>query len=137
MKNQAAIVIKKEEQILFIRRSEKKKTLPGIWSFPSGTKEESENIFLTAIREAKEELGVKVKTKGILTTTELSEFKVRLHFVLCSITVGEPFIKDQNEISALSWLTFPQFFEKHSDEEIGHGLRFLRKNPLFWSALLH
>ena len=134
MKDHAAIVIRKGKQILFIRRSEKKKILPNIWSFPSGTREEHEDIFMTAQREAEEELGVAVKVEKKLTTTDLTDFKVRLHFVLCS-TAGEPFIKDQNEIGALNWFTFEQFFDKYKDEEIGHGLQFLRKNPQYWKGL--
>ena len=134
MKDHAAIIIQKGEKILFIKRSEKKKNLPNIWSFPSGTKEESEDIFLTAVREADEELGVSVKAERILTITELPEYKVRLHFVVCSIVSGEPFIKDQHEIGAISWLGFADFFQKYNDEEIGHGLIFLRKNPPLWQG---
>ena len=133
MKDHAAILIKKDNQFLFVKRSEKKKTLPGIWSFPSGTKEENEEIIQTAEREALEELGVKVKAEEIMTTKELSEFGVKLHFVVCSIVSGKPSIFDYDEIAEIDWLTINDFFEKYTDDEIGHGLVFLRKNPQLWT----
>jgi len=40
MKNHAAIMIRDGDgRVLFIQRSMKKSTLPGAWSFPSGTVE--------------------------------------------------------------------------------------------------
>ena len=58
LQEHAAIIIANEKkEILFVKRSLKKKTLPGIWAFPSGTKESNEKIEETAIREAMEELG--------------------------------------------------------------------------------
>ncbi len=47
MKEHIALVIKnRNNDILFIKRSMNKKTLPGAWSFPSGTVEEGEHIFI-------------------------------------------------------------------------------------------
>lgn len=107
MKEHAALLIKdKENKLLFVKRSKNKKTLPNIWAFPSGTKEEGETIKETAVREAYEELGVKVKPGNILATKELPEFGSKLHFLICTIESGEPFIKDHNEIDEIEWLTF-------------------------------
>lgn len=76
----------------------KKKTLPGAWSFPSGTVEEGESAIDTAIREANEELGINIEAEKILATTNLNEFSVKLHFILCKIKDGSPFIKEPDEI---------------------------------------
>lgn len=136
MKDHAAIIIcDGRGKILFIKRSETKSTLPGAWSFPSGTKESSESIEETALREAKEELGITVRTERTLTVTELPEFNVRLHFIVCSIAEGTPEIKDENEISEIRWMSFPTFFQAFTDKEIGHGLIWLRKNPEVWNKL--
>lgn len=132
MQNHAAIIIKKNNKVLFIRRAECKKTLPNIWAFPSGTKEAKETIYETVKREAVEELGVQVKIENILTTKELPEFNVKLHFIVCSIISGKPVIKNPDEIGEIKWLTFEDFFKKYSDNQIGHGLIFLRKNPQIW-----
>ncbi len=136
MKSHAAIVmINNANEILFIKRSMKKKTLPGAWSFPSGTVEEGESVLETTKREVNEELGVDVKIERILAETDLEEFSVKLIFVLCSIKEGHPFIKEPDEIDKIEWMTFQNFFNKFSDEEIGHGLIWLRKNSNIWSYI--
>ncbi len=136
MKEHAALVIINEKnEILFIKRSTEKKTLPGAWSFPSGTVEDGENTYETAMREANEELGIDIEPHGIFATTDLSEFSVRLSFVLCSIKGGYLKVKQPEEIDRFEWMGFPDFFEKFSDDEIGHGLIWLRKNPDIWGNL--
>ena len=136
MKDHAAIMIMNGDgKILFIQRSMKKKTLPGAWSFPSGTVEEGEDVLLTAVRESMEELGVDVSPERVLSTLDLDEFSVRLHFVLCSMEVGEPVISEPDEIDAIDWMSMEDFFEKFSDDNIGHGLAWLRKNPDVWADL--
>lgn len=132
MHDHVALMIRDSNNFLFIKRSKLKKTLPGIWAFPSGTKEESENIYQTALREAYEELGVIINVEKTLAVKELPEFNVRLHFLVCTVLSGEAFIKDTYEIEELSWLTFKEFFLKYSDSEIGHGLVFLRNNFELW-----
>ena len=134
MKDHAAIIIKDGTKILFIKRSQFKKTLPNIWSFPSGTKEDYETIYQTAERESLEELGIIVKAESLLTIKDLPDFKVKLHFIICSIIDGFPEIKDPSEIQELQWLTFKDFFEKYTDSEIGHGLIFLRQQPNLWKG---
>ena len=136
MQNHSAIVIKdKGNRILFIRRALTKKTLPGAWSFPSGTVEDNEDINSTTIREAKEELGVDVVVKKMFAVHDLPEFSVRLNFVLCEIKKGETLIIDKNEIDKFEWMKFADFFDRFSDNEIGHGLVWLRKNPKIWQLL--
>ncbi|MEK6951706.1 MAG: NUDIX hydrolase [Nanoarchaeota archaeon] len=136
MKTHVALVIKnKNNDILFIKRSMKKKTLPGAWSFPSGTVEDNEDIYKTAIREAKEELNIKIKTSKIITTYDLPEFSVHLAFILCEIEKGNPVIKEPDEIDKIEWMKFEEFFKRFSDSEIGHGLIWLRKNPEIWNKI--
>lgn len=135
MKNHAAIILHNKNKILFIQRSENKKILPNIWAFPSGTVENEETIELTAIREAKEELGIQVIAEKILTTAELPEFDTRLHFVICTIKSSQPVIQELNEIKTLRWMTFQEFFDEYRDDQIGHGLIYLRKNPEIWKMI--
>src|SRR3990167_7006383 len=106
MKSHVAIVINNEGKILFIKRPMTKKTLPGAWSFPSGTVEEGESIYETAEREAFEELGIRVNGEKLFASCELPEFSVKLQFVLCNIEKGKPFIKAPNEIDSFEWMTF-------------------------------
>lgn len=133
MKEHVAIVIRnKDNDILFIKRSMNKKTLPGAWSFPSGTVEEGERINDTAIREAMEELGIDIEIEDILAIKELPEFSVKLVFILCKIKNGEPIINEPEEIDEIEWMKFHDFFERFDDNNIGHGLIWLRQNPQLW-----
>jgi len=133
MEEHAAIIIKNEKnEILFVKRAMSKRTLPGAWSPPSGTVEIGEDINKTAIREAKEELGILVTPIKIIAKKELPEFSVRLIFVLCAIQSGKPIIKEPDEIDRFEWIKFSDFFNRFSDDKIGHGLVWLRKNPQLW-----
>ena len=135
MKQHAALVLRDRDKILFVKRSMKKKTLPGMWAFPSGTLEKGEEVYDTIKREALEELNVDVNTEKILAETSLPELSVNLIFVLCSIKSGKPTIKEPDEIDRFEWMKFPEFFERFSDNEIGHGLIWLRKNPEIWKDI--
>lgn len=129
MKEHVAIVIKNPEgKILFIQRSSKKKTLPDCWSFPSGTVEDEESYFQTAVRESEEELGIKVIPIKNITTAELPEFGVKLIFVLCKIKKGNPIIMQPEENQDFAFETLDNFFANFSDDKIGHGLIWIRKN---------
>lgn len=108
-----------------------KKSLPGIWSFASGTMEEGETIEETAVREGKEELGIELLCENLICEKELSELGVKLHFLLCHIIKGNPKILDFNEIDKFEWMTFDDFFNKFGDNEIGHDLIWLRQNKYF------
>ncbi len=132
MKDHVALLLLDQNKFLFVKRSKSKKTLPGIWAFPSGTVEDGEEIYETAKREAKEELGVEIEVKNLLAVKELADFNVCLHFLVCVVLKGIPNIKALDEFEELSWLSFQQFFEKYSDSEIGHGLIFLRQHPEIW-----
>jgi len=133
MKEHTAIIIRNDDNnILFIKRSMNKKTLPGAWSFPSGTVEEGEHIYDTTIREAMEELGVDVEVEDTLAVRELPEFSVKLVFVLCKIKNGEPVINEPEEIDKIEWMKFHDFFDRFNDDNIGHGLIWLRQNPEIW-----
>ncbi len=136
MKNHAVLVILNEnKEVLFVQRSMKKKTLPGAWSFPSGTIEGKESVFATIIREGNEELGVTLQPIEIFAEKELSEFSVKLSFVLCNIVKGTPVIAEPEEIDNITWMTFQDFFYRFSDNVIGHGLVWLRQHPQLWNNL--
>jgi len=101
MEQHAELVLKNEGKILFVKRSMKKKILPGMWEFPSGTMEKGERNYETIKREALEELGIEVEPKKIFMKKDLPEFLVSLIFVLCAIKNGEIQIKEPDEIDEL------------------------------------
>lgn len=132
MKNHAAIILRNGNKVFFVQRSATKKFLPNIWAFPSGTMEEGESVKETAIREANEELGIDAQIERPLTTVDLPELGSRLHFVICTAKSDKPMVCDPTEIQAFKWLSFDEFFNEFNDEQIGHGLIHLRKNPKIW-----
>lgn len=136
MKDHAVIVLHDKEKVLFVQRSKTKKVLPSVWAFPSGTVERGEKVEGTIQREAKEELGITVRIENIFATVELSEQGARLHFVLCALESGNLSIQEPDEIQSLGWHTFEEFFNTYGDDQIGHGLIYLRKNPGIWRSLL-
>ena len=86
-------------------------------------------------REALEELGVSINNEKHFATCELPEFNIKLTFVLCNVESGKISIKEPKEIDKIEWMTFEEFFERFSDDQIGHGLIWLRKNSEVWKRL--
>ena len=133
MKEHVVLIISnKERKTLFVQRSLQKKSLPGKWAFPSGTIEEGEDPQTAAIREAKEELDIDVKAIEIIATKELPEFSSKLFFMLCDAKDQEPIINEPDEIEKMQFMTFSDFFATFTDDDIGHGLVWLRKHPEIW-----
>jgi len=129
MKDHVAIIIRNNERkILFIQRSLTKKTVPGMWAFPSGTIEKGESVTKTALRESLEELNMNISPSKILAELELPEFDVKLHFIECFSNGESPKIQQPEEIEKFEWMTFSEFFDRFSDNKIGHGLVCLRSN---------
>lgn len=133
MKNHAVFILRDGDKFLFVQRAATKKSLPNIWAFPSGTIEEGETPEITIIREAKEELGVDVQIEKSLAKVELPELQARLHFIVCAANLATPIIFDPGEIQKIRWLTFEEFFKEYSDQQIGHGLIYLRQHPEIWA----
>lgn len=132
MEDHAVLVIQWNGKCLFVKRSMQKKHLPGAWAFASGTVEDGESLEDTAKREAVEEFGVQVRPVRVFAKYELEEVSIRLHFVLCELVSGEPEVKDPTEAEQLAWLSMKDFFAKYQDDQIGHGLRWLRANQDVW-----
>ena len=59
-------IINKKGQLLVLRRSDKEKVLPGYWDLPGGTVRLKENPIVGAVREAKEECGLKINDLKII-----------------------------------------------------------------------
>ena len=135
MKDHAAILLRDRQMVLFVQRAATKKKLPNIWAVPSGTIEEGESPEQTVLREALEELGIAVRIEWPLATVELPELGARLHFIVCTASSDAPISCDASEIQAYEWNTFEGFLDEHPDEEIGHGLVYLRRHPELWRGM--
>lgn len=56
------LVLNKDSEILLIKR----KSDPAVWTIPSGYMEINETIFMTIVREVKEETNINITAKGII-----------------------------------------------------------------------
>ena len=135
MKDHAAILLKHGGKVLFVQRAATKKFLPNIWAFPSGTMEEEERAEETAVREAKEELGIAVTAEPAFATAELPELGARLHLVVCTSASNDALTANLAEIQNIRWMTLKEFFQEYTDDEIGHGLVYLRSHPEIWEKI--
>ncbi|MDO8661034.1 MAG: NUDIX domain-containing protein, partial [Candidatus Woesearchaeota archaeon] len=98
-------VILKDNKILLLNKKESQ-----IWELPGGKIENGESPEQTAVREAKEELGVDVKPIHYLGYTDLvhKEKELRSHKVLCKIIAGIPKIMEPEVFESFDWLPFSQ-----------------------------
>ncbi|MEK7649179.1 MAG: NUDIX hydrolase [Patescibacteria group bacterium] len=135
MQDHTALVLHEGNNILFIQRASTKNILPNRWAFPSGTVERGEAPAMTVVREAREELGIDVAIEKVFAVFEIHEQDVLLHYFLCTSAKTRAIILDPKEIQDMKWRTFQEFFNTHSDEQIGHGLRYLRRHPEVWEGM--
>jgi A/G-specific adenine glycosylase len=87
----AAALIWRGGELLIARRLERG-LLGGLWEFPGGKQEASEELEQTAAREVYEELGVEVKVLEKFMTVEhaYTHFSITLHVFHCAYLKGEP-----------------------------------------------
>ena len=84
-----SILVYKEKEVLFIKRSNDMPTHKGHIAFPGGKKEQRDlNIVETAVREAYEELLIlknDVEPFGVLEPVDTIEFKYNVFPILCRL----------------------------------------------------
>jgi 8-oxo-dGTP diphosphatase len=90
-----AAVIHKGDLFYVVQRPFKGE-VGGMWEFPGGKIERNESKEQALIREINEEIKIKVKIEKFIKSTsfEYKTFKINLHFFLCSILEGEPFLTE-------------------------------------------
>lgn len=73
-------ILKDDDLLLAVKRNENDDTFPGAWEFPGGHLEEGETIQEGLFRELKEELGISLDAKPIITnyTDEIKNKNDRL-----------------------------------------------------------
>jgi ADP-ribose pyrophosphatase YjhB (NUDIX family) len=122
------LILERDNKILFAKRHPQKASLPGRWSLPSDKKGIFESISDCARRCAKHELGLDIAVQGVLCQYHFNNDteEKNLTFVKAKYD-NEPVICAEYELTELQTSTFEDFFRKYKDEEIGHGLQYLRK----------
>lgn len=129
MKKASLLLLEKNGKYLFARRAKTKKSLPNKWSLPSETIEIKETKEKTAWRCLKHELkGIQVNNLELFETFHFKkEGKEKILYFFKASYTGTAKIKANEELTELKEYTLDEFFKKYSNEEIGHGLQYLRE----------
>ena len=104
------IVIVRDGKFLFGKRADWKPKAPGYWCPISGHIDGGETEQDAVIREAQEEIGVRVNPIRKIAETDTHDGEVRLHWWLATIIEGEPRLAN-DENSELRWVSPENFTE--------------------------
>lgn len=101
------VIMDKKGRILLIKRSKTVRNEPGTWVIPGGEVEYGETIYKAVMREAKEEVGVKVKPIKQLGTADHLMKKDKHHWVstivFCKIVSGKPKNMELKKCEKVEW----------------------------------
>lgn len=106
----SANIIEKNGKFLLIQ--EKKRKAYGLWNLPAGRLLKiDENVIDNAVKEAKEETGLKVKLTGLVGVYQHKHQKIKktiIVFVFSTKLLGGKIKIPKNEILQAKWLTFAE-----------------------------
>lgn len=110
------VVVEKDGKILMVQEGEGNSK--GMWNFPAGHLDESENIFDGAIREAKEETGFDVKLTGLINIQNIVYDNRHLEMVMFAAEIiGGELTVDGKEIMNVKFIDIDEIL-KMSDKEL-------------------
>ncbi|CAN4095975.1 unnamed protein product [Withania somnifera] len=107
-----AFVINERNEVLVVQEKSGKFHGTGVWKFPTGVVDEGEDICDAAVREVKEETGVKAKFVEILAFRQSHESffdKSDLFFVCMLQPLSSDIQMQEAEIEAAQWMPFEQY----------------------------
>ena len=103
MRDGVVLVLRRGEKFLVGQRAAHKPA-PGYWTQVSGKVEPGESQRETIVREAREEIGCRVRGREKLGEGRSDNGEYRLHYWRCDIVEGEPAICN-DELVELRWVT--------------------------------
>ncbi len=110
-----ALIFKKDEKILLLKRNIQGKIACGSFALPGGTVENNETVKRTVCREAAEEIGVEIDEKDVSIVhvlrlrekydaeTNTTNQILILYFAEINKWIGEPQNLEQHKHSDLAW----------------------------------
>lgn len=116
------VVVKQDDKVLMVQ--EGWGNVKGMWNFPAGHLDESENIFDGAIREAKEETGFDVKLTGLLNVQNLVYDNRHVIFIVFSAEiVGGSIAFDKSEIMNVEFVDIDKILNMTDEDLRGSDAR--------------
>ena len=135
-----SILVYKEKEVLFIKRSNDMPTHKGHIAFPGGKKEQRDlNIVETAVREASEELLIlknDVEPFGILEPVDTIEFKYNVFPILCRLH-KKPESFNKSEVQEIFFVSIDELSNKQNWRFRGiypNDWIFKIRNETLWGA---
>lgn len=104
-------VLGKDGQVLVIRRGPQARS-PGYWTPLSGTIESGERQQDTLVREAREEVGLRVTPLGKVWESMTEDGSFVLHWWTAAVE-DDQLVLDPGEVSEARWITPEEFGELH------------------------
>jgi len=126
----AAGLVFRDGKLLITQRC-KGSHLAGLWEFPGGKLEPSENYEACLRRELREELGIEVEVGELLESIshDYPEKSVHLKFFRCSLLKNEP---SPLGCDAVAWVTASELAQYAFPEADARLLGKLRTEPQLW-----
>jgi 8-oxo-dGTP diphosphatase len=97
----AAAVIAHEGRVLMVRRRVKEGRLS--WQFPAGEIESGESPEEAAVRETREETGLKVAAVKLLGERVHPQTQRLMSYTACDVVAGTAYVADTDELAELAW----------------------------------
>jgi 8-oxo-dGTP diphosphatase len=97
----AAAVVVEDGRVLLVRRRVKEGTLS--WQFPAGAIEAGETPEQAAVRETREEVGLKVSAVTLLGARVHPITGRHMSYVVCALESGTAYLADTDELAEVAW----------------------------------
>ena len=116
----ALAVVMRDSRFLLVRRGNKPDL--GLWGFPGGKIELGETVNEAAVRELREETGIRAEARETLTSVDViirdEESRLRHHYVLvavlCDYLSGEALAAD--DVSEAAWFDYDEILARPEDK---------------------
>jgi len=115
----AVFITDEKDNFLIQQRSFSKKLLPGKWAITGGSAVAGENAEQCAIREVKEELGIKLTSADLkfLMTNIRNDRHVIINLFLARIPKNTKITIQQEELEQAKWVSRQELIGMHNKEE--------------------
>lgn len=97
MQKVVVAIIHNNSHFIFLKRTN------GVWTFPSGKVENTEDEATACERETLEETGVTIQTNKFLGERFVEEHNITLLYYACDFISGSPTITEPDKFSEVGW----------------------------------